>query len=186
VAWRCRWAACPEPSVRAPVTLLLKADGPCKPPPLSPWRCLPAGARAAGSSRTRRIRPACPGSTYPQPSRYRSAALWPSGPRREPGAHNFLEATDTPGEAIDPGDHQNVASVQEFQHRAERLASLYANDQTFQRITSNLAFGRRQGCKPKRAVCRSQVATQGRTTRSTHQLEAAGRNHWCRASSGAR
>jgi hypothetical protein len=41
-----------------------------------------AGARAAGSSRTRRKRRECRGSTYRQPCRYRSAAPRPLRPRR--------------------------------------------------------------------------------------------------------
>jgi peptidoglycan/LPS O-acetylase OafA/YrhL len=35
-------------------------------------------------------------------------------------ADDVLKVADAPGEAINPGDHQNVAGVQEFQHRAQR------------------------------------------------------------------
>jgi hypothetical protein len=38
-------------------------------------------------------------------------------------ADDVLQIADAPGEAIDAGDHPNVAGVQEFQHGAERLAS---------------------------------------------------------------
>ena len=45
-------------------------------------------------------------------------------PARPDRAHDVLKVADAPGEAIDAGDHQNVAGVQEFEHRAQLLAAL--------------------------------------------------------------
>jgi hypothetical protein len=38
--------------------------------------------------------------------------------------NDVLKVSDAPGDAIDAGDHQNVAGLQEFQHGAGRLACL--------------------------------------------------------------
>jgi hypothetical protein len=35
-----------------------------------------------------------------------------------------VQVADAPGKAINQGDHQNVAGMQEFQHRPECLAAL--------------------------------------------------------------
>jgi hypothetical protein len=43
---------------------------------------------------------------------------------RPDSANDVLKVSDASGEAIDAGDHQNVAGVQEFQHGAECLAAL--------------------------------------------------------------
>jgi hypothetical protein len=75
--WRYLPAACLAPSFPAPARSLSKPGGPCRRQHPSPWRCLRVGARAAGWSRTRRIRQACPGSTCRLPRRCRSAARSP-------------------------------------------------------------------------------------------------------------
>jgi hypothetical protein len=43
---------------------------------------------------------------------------------RPDGANDVLKVSDAPGEAVDASDHQDVAGMQEFQHRAQRLAAL--------------------------------------------------------------
>jgi hypothetical protein len=44
-------------------------------------------------------------------------------PARADGANDVPQIPDASSQAVDPGDHQNVAGVEEPEHRAERLVA---------------------------------------------------------------